>query len=50
MLERREVQLVALLRVEGYTNEEIAQQLGCTRRSVQRRINLIREVWAEEIE
>ncbi|WP_197454963.1 ECF-type sigma factor [Stieleria varia] len=50
MLERHEVQLVALLRVEGYTNEEIAKQLGCTRRSVQRRINLIRKLWSGEIE
>lgn len=48
-LGKRDVQLVALLRVEGYTNEQIAQQLGCTRRSVQRRINLIRELWSEEL-
>jgi DNA-directed RNA polymerase specialized sigma24 family protein len=48
MIDRKEVKLVALLRVEGYTNEEIAQRLGCTRRSVQRRLNLIRNVWSRE--
>ena len=49
LLEQREVQQVALLKVEGFTNEEIAEQLGCTRRSVQRRLALIREIWAEEL-
>ena len=48
-LQKREVQMVALLKMEGYTNEEVAQQLGCTRRSVHRRLNLIREIWAEEV-
>ncbi len=49
LLDRREVRLVALLKVEGYTNTEIARQLGCTRRSVHRRLALIREVWAREL-
>lgn len=48
-LERQDVQLVALLKVEGYTNEEIADQLNCTRRTVQRRLNFIRDVWSEEL-
>ncbi len=45
MLKRREVQLVALLKVEGYTNEQIASLLGCSRRAVQRRLNIIRRLW-----
>jgi DNA-directed RNA polymerase specialized sigma24 family protein len=49
MLPLPEIQQVALLKVDGYTNDEIAQQLGCTRRTVQRRLNLIRDVWAEEL-
>ena len=49
LLDREEVQLVALLKVEGYTNSEIADQIGCTRRSVQRRLNLIRDAWAREL-
>jgi len=34
--------------MEGYTNEEIAQRLGCARRTVQRRLNLIQDVWQHE--
>jgi RNA polymerase sigma factor (sigma-70 family) len=45
LLKREEIKMVALLKIEGFTNEEIADQLGCTRRSVQRRLNLIRETW-----
>lgn len=46
MLKKRDVQMVALLKVEGYTNEQIAQQLGCSRRAVQRRLNIIRRLWS----
>lgn len=49
MLEKDELKLVALLKVEGYTNEEIASQLGCSRRAIQRRLNLIRDFWVEEL-
>ena len=49
LLVRDELKLVALLKVEGYTNEEIASQLGCSRRAVQRRLNLIRDFWQEEL-
>jgi DNA-directed RNA polymerase specialized sigma24 family protein len=37
---------VALLKVEGFTVEEIAQRLGCARRSVERRLRLIRKTWS----
>jgi DNA-binding NarL/FixJ family response regulator len=30
---------------EGYTNEEIAEQLGCPLRTVERRLHLIRKKW-----
>jgi DNA-directed RNA polymerase specialized sigma24 family protein len=36
---------VALARMEGYTNDEIAGQLGCARRTVARRLDLIRKTW-----
>ncbi len=36
---------VALARMEGYTNDEIATQLGCARRTVARRLDLIRKTW-----
>lgn len=40
---------VALLRFEGYTNDEIALKLNRTRRTVQRMLNLIRDLWEEEL-
>src|SRR5271170_3509258 len=33
---------IALSRLEGYTNREIADQIGCTERSVERRLERIR--------
>lgn len=40
---------VALLRFEGYTNDEIAVKLNRTRRTIQRMLNLIRSLWEEEL-
>jgi DNA-directed RNA polymerase specialized sigma24 family protein len=39
---------VALDRMEGYTNDEIAARLGCARRTVARRLDLIRKIWVAE--
>jgi DNA-directed RNA polymerase specialized sigma24 family protein len=39
---------VALDRMEGYTNDEIAERLGCARRTVARRLDLIRKIWMTE--
>jgi DNA-directed RNA polymerase specialized sigma24 family protein len=36
---------VAVLKMEGYTDGEVATRLGCTRRNVQRKLALIREEW-----
>lgn len=41
---------VAQLKMQGYTDEEIAQQLGCVRRTVVRRLRIIRELWSEAIQ
>lgn len=49
LLGKPELQMVATHKVEGYTNQEIAIRLGCTRRAVQRRLTLIREIWSEEV-
>ena len=38
---------VATRRMEGYTTEEIADQLDCARRTVARRLDLIRKIWSE---
>ena len=47
-LVKPELKVVAMLKVEGYTNEEIASSMECSRRSVQRRLNLIRDIWSDE--
>jgi DNA-directed RNA polymerase specialized sigma24 family protein len=35
----------ALWKLEGYTNDEIAEKLGCARRTVANRLELIRALW-----
>jgi DNA-directed RNA polymerase specialized sigma24 family protein len=39
---------VALWKMDGYTVEEIAERLGCARRTVARRLDLIRKTWLAE--
>lgn len=39
---------VALLKIEGQSNREIAQVLGYTNRTVERRLALIRRLWIEK--
>ena len=36
---------IALWRLEGYYTEEIADKLGCVRRTVERKLERIREIW-----
>ena len=40
-----ELEAVALLKMEGYRLEEIAERLGCVPRTVQRQLRLIRHIW-----
>ena len=39
---------VALWKMEGFTNEEIAAKLGRTPRTVERKLRLIRSIWEQE--
>lgn len=41
---------VAIMRLEGFTNDEIAERLGCARRTVARRLDLIRREWLDELD
>jgi RNA polymerase sigma factor (sigma-70 family) len=43
-----QLQAIALWKVEGYANEEIAQKLGCGLRSVERKLHRIRALLEEE--
>jgi RNA polymerase sigma factor (sigma-70 family) len=44
-----QLRAVALRKLEGYTSEEIAAQLGCAVRTVERKLKLIRELWEGEV-
>jgi len=44
-LEDATLRQVALWRMEGYSNNEIAERLGCVSRSVERKLELIRKAW-----
>jgi DNA-directed RNA polymerase specialized sigma24 family protein len=44
-LDNEGLRQVALWRMEGYAVDEIAARLGCTRRTVARRLDLIRRAW-----
>ena len=39
---------VAVLKMEGYRNEEIAARLGCGLRTVARKLEIIRKAWTDE--
>jgi DNA-directed RNA polymerase specialized sigma24 family protein len=43
-----ELESVALWKMEGYTNEEIARKLGYVVRSVKRKLHIIRKIWEKE--
>ena len=39
---------LAVLKMQGYTNEEIAAKLGCALRSVERKLHGIRTIWSSQ--
>ena len=45
-----ELRKVASMKLEGYTNQEIAAALKCGNRTVERKIGLIRKRWEAAIE
>src|SRR4051794_9030525 len=49
MLDEPELRQIALWKVEGYTNEEIAARLDCVPRTVERKISRIRLLWKHEL-
>lgn len=44
-LEDEQLRLVAIRKLEGFGNEEIATEMNCTVRTIGRRLALIRDVW-----
>lgn len=47
LLDDETARQVAIARLEGYTNDEIALKLGCARRTVERKLERIRACWSE---
>jgi len=49
LLDNQTLRQIALWRLEGATNDEIARRLGCARRTVANRLELIRKRWQTEV-
>jgi DNA-directed RNA polymerase specialized sigma24 family protein len=47
-LEKPSLRTIAQLKLEGYSNEEVAERLDCSLRTVERRLWLIRTIWSED--
>lgn len=45
-----ELRGIAALRMTGHTNAEIARMLECSERKIERKLQLIRAVWEDELE
>lgn len=48
-LDDETLRVVALLKLESFTNEQIATCLDCGLRSVERKLDLIRRAWRREL-
>ena len=49
-LEDDTLQSVALWKLEGFTNDEIAEKLKCVPRTVERKLQLIRTLWQRSVD
>jgi RNA polymerase sigma factor (sigma-70 family) len=49
LLDEPELRQIALWKVEGFTHEEIAAQLDCVPRTVERKVQRIRMLWKDEL-
>lgn len=49
-LDGENLKQIGLLKMEGYTDSEVAAKLNCSRRTVQRRLEMIRRNWLESLD
>jgi DNA-directed RNA polymerase specialized sigma24 family protein len=49
-LEDKKLRQIAIWKLESYTNDEIAEKLQLTTRSVERKLQRIREIWSQVID
>jgi DNA-directed RNA polymerase specialized sigma24 family protein len=45
LLDDESLQMVAMWKMEGYRNEEIAANIGCNARTIERKLQRIRTIW-----
>ena len=50
LLDDDQLRTIAACQLEGYRNAEIAKQLGTSKRTVERRLKLIRQIWDRELD
>jgi DNA-directed RNA polymerase specialized sigma24 family protein len=44
-----ELRAIAVVKMEGYTNEQLAERLGCALATVERRLRVIRKSWERDL-
>ncbi len=49
LLGDEQLRRIAVWKMEGHTNQEIADRLGCVVETVERRLRLIRSLWQREM-
>jgi RNA polymerase sigma factor (sigma-70 family) len=49
LLEDRDTRMIAIWKMEGYTNREIAEKLGVTERTIGRKLEAIRARWSSRL-
>lgn len=47
LLDDDDLRSIAIRKLEGYQNKEIAEEMGCALRTIERRLALIRQAWSE---
>jgi DNA-directed RNA polymerase specialized sigma24 family protein len=50
LLDDDRLRQIAQSKLEGYTNEEIGKRLGLACRSIERKLQRIRQVWVGELQ
>lgn len=50
LLDDPELEALVLWKLEGFTNDEIAEHMGRTRRTIQRMLRLVRQIWEAEFQ
>src|SRR5262249_19516241 len=50
LLGDEKLRLVATMKMEGYADKEVAEKLSCGLRTVERKLERIRSIWAKEMD